>query len=225
MPDNIDDSIKSFNNARMQIESLARFVSTSLANLKHIETPLLKETSQQGMEAHSQLKKVAETTEIATFDMLEKINALMEKQIKLGELLESFKKKNPTDDFSELQNLVDSSQMDTMELMNAMQFQDITAQQIKQVEKLMAGLLKRLGQLCDILDIDRKKVFSGDFINDEPNPYQTFDKNAKYDTSSDSQENINDIISNLENKKKEKTSNSQDMIDDIISQLENNNNR
>jgi chemotaxis protein CheZ len=189
---------------RNELEKLTESISGMMENMKKMETPIF-ESRRRLPKANEQLDKITAQTEAATHQMLDMVEQILEYQEKIvqfsGEVLE-FMKKSPSEGvdtmlekINSIHEMATTSQNSSFLIMDALQFQDITAQQMNHASHLLEDIEGRLQHLL--------LVFDGNDINELAADKRR--KDRAYDPDADlfegkPQEEVDDIISKVSQK-------------------------
>ncbi len=173
-----------------ELEALAKFVKETMKELRSLQAPIIQETSKKGELAKDQLQKVTSTTEEATFNMLEKVNHLMDLSEQVKSIINDAKENNDIKKLDEVDPILEETQMDIMEIMQSLQFQDIASQQIAHVDDLITAVINRLNQLSKILNIEEKDIYY------EDNTSRSYDPNASMKKAK-SQDEIDELVKRI----------------------------
>ena len=185
---------------RDELEKLTSSINTMMDNMRKMQNPIL-ESSAQLPQANEQLDKVSAQTEKATHKMLDMVEQIIEHQEKIveissemGQFLKRSRAKNRDlygDKVRRVNEMAATSQNNAFLIMDALQFQDITAQQMNHASSLLEDIERRLQRLLG--------VFEGQEIpeNEEgagPIKTRAFDPNADMFQGRDQKE-VDDIVS------------------------------
>lgn len=174
------------------IQSVIKSIHSSRCELKKSVDGLIKKTGVQ-------LQKVTSTTEEATNKILDVAEKLDDDQMKIIELVEKIEDtvRNKSDEdvkeqFSELKDKIYANQDSAFTIMDYLQFQDITAQQIAGAYALLADTEGTLIYVSDML-----KNFDSDNGAEKFVQKTIDDKSFNADASFNDKGNIQDAIDNL----------------------------
>jgi len=142
-----------------EIVELTKSINDIISNFKQLKNPIQESQVKVPM-ATNQLDKISEQTEAATnhmLDLIENISIREEEVIKgLNEIKELLPKDN-----EKINNLINGviektnvNVNDAFTIMNALQFQDITAQQMNHAAALLEEIETKLTQICQVFGID-----------------------------------------------------------------------
>jgi len=162
---------------------------------KQLKTPI-SETKETVPRATEQLDKVSEQTEAAAHQMLDRIEKITERDQQVIEGLKSIKD-DPSKGVSLIDGLVekvDSNCNDAFMIMDALQFQDITAQQMDHASSLLEEIEMKLIGIVGVLDGQHKKVSEGavNYLKKA----RAFDPHADMFESKTDQKDIDDLVQN-----------------------------
>eukprot|EP01156_Anaeramoeba_ignava_P009914 Anaeramoba_ignava/a478447_17.p1 GENE.a478447_17~~a478447_17.p1 ORF type:complete len:333 (+),score=56.48 a478447_17:874-1872(+) len=174
------------------IQSVIKSIHSSRCELKKSVDGLIKKTGVQ-------LQKVTSTTEEATNKILDVAEKLDDDQMKIIDLVEKIEAaiknesgENTSQQFSELKEKIYANQDSAFTIMDYLQFQDITAQQIAGAYALLADTEGTLIYVSDML-----KNFDSDSESGKFTKKAIDDKSFNADASFNDKGNIQDAIDNL----------------------------
>jgi len=158
------------NKIKSEIAELSASVSGLVESFKKLKKPLT-ESKETVPQATNQLDKISNQTEVATQQMLDRIEKITEREGSIIDGLNNINDKieeQKTQDISgiikELIKLADTNMNDAFMIMDALQFQDITAQQMNHAASLLEDLENKLGHV--LVTVSGSKVTKTP--NDEP---------------------------------------------------------
>lgn len=175
-----------------QIAKLVTFIEDIVPLLNNIHSDL-HQSSSLIPKASEKLEKVTSATELATTEVMDIVDAVIARLGRMTESLDSIEE-TVADDKREavtaIRTEIEGSQDDLFSIMNALQFQDITTQQINAI-----------GQDIDTVHIklnDLLKGFQEDGITLSKVKEVAFDPNAEFDFSraADSQKVADELLKN-----------------------------
>ncbi len=182
--------IESINHSYDLIQLVIKSIHTSRSELKKSVDGLIKKTGMQ-------LQKVTSTTEEATNKILDVAEKLDEDQMKIIDILDNLEEMSESDErrtaiFDELRQKIYQNQESAFTIMDYLQFQDITAQQIAGAYALLSDTEKTLLYVSETLKrLDTTFEMSEDVKKE-------IDKNAfNMDASYTDKTNIQSAIDNL----------------------------
>ena len=173
------------------IQMVIQSIHTSRSELKKSVDGLIKKTGMQ-------LQKVTSTTEEATNKILDVAEKLDEDQMKIIALLDDIEAKTASGEidasaFEEIKTKVYQNQESAFLIMDYLQFQDITAQQIAGAYSLLSDTEKTLLFVSDMLkrfDTDRQRFESAIREIDK----RSFNEDASFGSKKVLQEAIDDLF-------------------------------
>ena len=137
-------------NIQQEIEGLAFSISEIVSKFKELHHPI-QESSDKVPQATEQLDKISEQTEAATHQMLNGVEKIVEQLEDAKTGLNQIKTCVSEDRVSEIDGLVDNlldkasvSCNDAYAIMDALQFQDITTQQVNHAASMLEEIEKKL---------------------------------------------------------------------------------
>ncbi|HKJ68286.1 MAG TPA: protein phosphatase CheZ [bacterium] len=183
LPENVlDDIVK-----------LVKSVDTMIQNFNSIRKPI-KDSSTSVPKANQQLNKVTKETEKAANRMLDLVEGITDKEIEtlsiVGDLLASAE--NLTEDeqckLQKVQQNAEQVQNDTFLIMDSLQFQDITTQQIHHASSILDAIENEMHSLLRAM---------GEAFEGGNKLERQFDPNATMEDSKKRQRNIDDLIKSV----------------------------
>lgn len=170
--------------SRELFQQMKTFTSTILSDLEGTREQLNSCSENVLSKVTEQIKKVNESTEDAVQSVLNRVDTICEKQNdvfgQLAKLKSSIQEIDECKDKIKLTELTDSLevlegeiQMEAFEIMNEMQFQDVTGQQLQQANQLLDEARAKLTDFRMLLTL-----FKSDSIED-PTEEQTGEKEPR----------------------------------------------
>lgn len=150
--------------AKGEIGRLAQYINQTMRHLQQLD-PAVGSSSRSLPTMSGQLSEVVKTTEQASMRVLNEIDLMVEEQVatekdlqRLAVLLESEMQPNPQRDatlqmLAEIQQRHSRTQGRALEIMSAMEFQDITAQRIQKSIALIGEVENRLLRLLVMFNL------------------------------------------------------------------------
>ncbi len=148
---------------RTELQQLTGSINDIMQNMKRMQNPIVESREQLPI-ANEQLDKITEQTEQATHKMLDMVEQIIEHQEQItdlsGKVSKFFKKSRAKDRevFAEqvkrISEMSSISQNNAFMIMDALQFQDITSQQIQHASTLLEDIEERLHHLLAAFDGD-----------------------------------------------------------------------
>ena len=192
---------------RKELEKLTGSVDVMMDNLRKMEHPIL-ESRQNLPKANKQLDKVSEQTEKATHQMLDMVEQIIEHQEQvvefskeIGQNLKTDLKQADIDLIIDKANQINvtasNSQNNAFLIMDALQFQDITSQQMNHASSLLEEIETRLHNLLQVFDGEADVNL--DKLEDNNKKQRAFDPDADfYDGRNQSE--VDNIVSQAASK-------------------------
>ena len=175
------------------IKELTINLSEMFESLQIISGPI-KESTENMPLATDHLSKITKQTELATNQILDKLDAMTERDSEALEIIVGEIEKlgdSKTGDtikktLVKLENAFSSDLNDSYEIMESLQFQDITSQRIGFITTLLDGVEHKLNTLLNALgEVTKlKKIVAKDY----------FDPTAEYTDSKDRQSLVDKVI-------------------------------
>ncbi len=144
------------------IEELFLFIQDVLPLMDKISN-YIGETTKSMPKAQDRIAKANKETEAATAKIMDKLDVMGQRLEEMSAQIES------SGNDEKLQSLIQDVQNDSSEIVFALQFQDITAQQLEHAQKMLHVIYTKFNQLfqtIDRLEIDDslKKIFFGNIM-------------------------------------------------------------
>lgn len=191
MEDKNDD--KWLNKINKNIDALSTNLTDMFESLHIIAKPI-KETTENMPLATDHLSNITKQTELATNQILDKLDAMTERDNEAIEFISSELEKlgdSKSEDtikktMLKLENAFSSDLNDSYEIMESLQFQDITSQRIGFITSLLDGVEHKLNALLNALgEVTKlKNIVVKDY----------FDPNAEYSDSKERQTLVDKVI-------------------------------
>lgn len=142
---------------QQEIEDLAGSISEIVAKFKELHSPL-RESSEKVPQATEQLDKISEQTEAATHQMLDRVEKIVQHVEDSKAALNQIKTCISEDRVGDVDGMVDDliekanvTCNDAYTIMDALQFQDITAQQMNHAAALLEDIEVKLNSIMGAL--------------------------------------------------------------------------
>jgi len=201
---NIEQDGQFSSRVRTELEKLTSSIDVMMDNLRKMEHPIL-ESRKRLPEANEQLDKISAQTEAATQQVLDMVEQIIEHQEQVvamsGEFAGFLKKSRSkdrdlaTDKINRINELASTSQNNAFLIMDALQFQDITSQQMHHAAALLEEIERRLHHLLGVFD--GKELPPDAFLEGEPvKKARAYDPQADMVNSKDQKE-VDSIISQV----------------------------
>jgi chemotaxis regulatin CheY-phosphate phosphatase CheZ len=188
-----------------ELKSLANSVDEMVKSFRCIQNPL-EESRKQVPEATMQLERINQQTEEAThkvLDMVEQITTessdIVQDLAKLRKALPATYFKNRSqvrDTFERMETTAASCQETAYAIMEALQFQDITAQQMAHTASLLDAVETKLFSIKGLFSDSSDERSENVIVRKQ----RAFDPNARFVASAESQSEVDQLISNARNK-------------------------
>lgn len=181
------------NKIKGNIDELASNISQMFESLHIISQPI-KESTENMPLATDHLASITKQTELATNQILDKLESMAERDNDTLELISKERAKlgdlelNGSIDktFDKIEKTIADDLNDSYEIMESLQFQDITSQRIGFITNLLDDVEQKLGTLLSALgEVTKLKVFE---------KKAHFDPKAEYADSKTKQADIDKII-------------------------------
>ncbi len=154
------------NKIQKEITELTRSINTIIDNFKQLKNPL-QESKEKVPVATNQLDKISEQTEAATNHMLDLIEKMSIREDEVISGLRELRKLLPENSEKMIKLMdniiekVDLNVNDAFTLMNALQFQDITSQQMNHAAALLEEIEVKLIQIQEVFGSATKADLDG----------------------------------------------------------------
>jgi chemotaxis regulatin CheY-phosphate phosphatase CheZ len=187
---------------RSELKELTTSINSMMEAFRSIRQPI-QESSAKLPTTASQLEKVTEQTEQATHKVLDMIESITNRESDIGNGINKVKDLIPqesldsvdglSDLLDELSNNVEANLNDSYNIMDALQFQDITTQQIDHAISLLDEVEVKLHSMLTAVGI--KDVGA---LRKNNGKQRAFDPNANFNNDSPTQQKeIDKLISGL----------------------------
>jgi len=183
-----------------EVVDLASSIKDIVDKFKQLHTPLA-ESKETVPKATEQLDKVSEQTEAATNQMLDRIERITERDQEVISGLKKFKD-DPVKAASLVEGMiemVESNCSDAYLIMDALQFQDITAQQMDHAASLLEEIELKLVGIVGVLDGEQERV--SDSVDSIQRKERAFDPHADMFEAKTGQEDIDHLVQRSSKKK------------------------
>lgn len=186
-----------------EIASLAESIHDVVGKFRELQHPLA-ESHEKVPQATQQLDKISEQTEAATHKMLDTVEIITEREQEVAEglrqILKEVSGKSKVNEkiksvVSSLVGKVNANRNDAFSIMDALQFQDITAQQVNYA----AALLEEIeGKLQKIISVVNGKDATEDEDETASGRERVYDPHADLFNKKTDQKDIDDLFQNKE---------------------------
>lgn len=188
---------------QVEIVELASSINDIVEKFKKLHHPL-HESRDQVPQATKQLDKISEQTEAVTNQMLDMVEKITQREEEVEAGFDSLKKliakKNKADEatalIDELKEKADANRNDAFSIMEALQFQDITAQQMNHAAALLDDLESKLAKVIRAMKGEDQSEGNSDDSdqNSTPNKSRAYDPHADYVDKKANQEDIDNLF-------------------------------
>ncbi|MEE9441157.1 MAG: protein phosphatase CheZ [candidate division Zixibacteria bacterium] len=167
---------------RAELKKLTGSINEIMHNMKMMQNPIM-ESRERLPKANEQLGKISAQTEKATHTMLDMVEQILEHQEKImqftGDVTGFFKKSRSKyknvhlDHLARIKEMASISQNNAFLIMDALQFQDITSQQMRHASTLLEDIENRLQYLLaafegkEVSDIEKQHALTGQAYDPE----------------------------------------------------------
>lgn len=189
----ISDALKT--KIQKEVEELTLSINSIVETFRSMKSPLV-ESHAQVPRATVQLDKIADQTEEATHRMLDKIEEVTQRETKIINCLKALPAKASgklSVNEAPLGPIIEMAQVnldDVFLVMDALQFQDITSQQIQHAAALLEDIEVKLRSIVSIV--------TGEKSDDNANPgngkKRVYDPHAEFQDKRTDQNDIDDIF-------------------------------
>ena len=185
--------------ARLQDEilSLADAIREIVDKYKELRNPIL-ESHEKVPQATQQLDKISEQTEAATHQMLDLIEKITGYSEEIVDGLNSIKQKAQGKDTAAIEDLADeliekatTTGNDAFTIMDALQFQDITSQQMNHAASLMEEIEVKLHEIIHCVQGEDESIARP---NPDPQRKRVFDPHADLFEKKTDQTEVDDLF-------------------------------
>jgi chemotaxis regulatin CheY-phosphate phosphatase CheZ len=186
---------------RDELRGLRQSINSMLVQFQRLHSPI-RESQEKMPVASQQLQKITAETEAATnrvLDMAEaitgrestlitKLSALHDQAVRLGAAALD-------EEISACRALSEQNRNDTFAIMEALQFQDITSQQINHTMDLLQDIESRLGSLLEVVEVDQELSPPPD--KPEVKKQTAYDPNAQFTLDQTGQKDVDSVINSF----------------------------
>jgi chemotaxis regulatin CheY-phosphate phosphatase CheZ len=180
-----------------EIEDLAGSIGEIVAKFKELHNPL-KESSEKVPRATEQLDKISEQTEAATHQMLDQVEKIVQhvedSKTGLNQIKTCISEDRVRDVNGVVNGLIEKANVtcnDAYTIMDALQFQDITAQQMSHAASLLEDIEHKLHSIMAVLKGSRENT-PAESANDKKG--RVYDPHADLFEKKTDQSAIDDIF-------------------------------
>lgn len=183
---------------RMQEEvaALAASINEIVSKFRALHNPLT-ESQERVPQATEQLDKISQQTEAAAHQMLDRVEGITQREGEIMEGLRTLRAQCGAQGMADAERLIDSmvEKVDTNSneaflIMDALQFQDITAQQMNHAAALLEDIETRLRSIVAVIQ-GREPQEDG---TGQPKPRRVYDPHADLSDKRTVQEDIDNLF-------------------------------
>jgi chemotaxis regulatin CheY-phosphate phosphatase CheZ len=186
-----------------EVSELSTSIATLLDGFNKLRNPIV-ESRQKVPQATNQLDKISEQTEAAAHRMLDMVEKITEREgdiiSSLGQFKEYAQSNQPDNILSEIDGVIEKANVnlnDAFMIMDALQFQDITSQQMDHAATLLEEVEGKLhGILADLGTNDNDSVRTAS----EKKKVRAFDPHADFSDKQTNQQEIDNMFDHTEGK-------------------------
>ncbi|MBU8934581.1 MAG: protein phosphatase CheZ [candidate division Zixibacteria bacterium] len=189
-------SEKLYQKMQSEVVALASSITEVVDKFRQLQNPLA-ESRETVPRATEQLDKISEQTEAAAHQMLDKVEGISQREEEVIQGLKAIKVKVVDGDLGDFAPSVDAlikkvqtNYEDAFLIMDALQFQDITAQQMNHAASLLESLETRLNSIVSVIQ-GSNDVAEATVEHKE----RVFDPNAEFTNTKTTQADIDSLFS------------------------------
>ncbi len=185
-----------------EIRSLTESIDQMVESFRNLQNPI-EESRKRVPEATMQLDQINKQTEEATHRVLDMVEQITNDAGDMVRDLTTLRKALPAtyfknrskvrDVFERMEKAASSSQDNAFAIMDALQFQDITAQQMEHTAHLLDEVETKLHSIKGFLGGDESEAKEDIVVHRK----RAFDPNARYEVSSESQEEVDNLLESV----------------------------
>ena len=187
---------------KKEIEDLTKSINEIIVNFRELKNPLEESQSKVPL-ATNQLDKISEQTEAATHQMLDIIDQISVREEEIIAGLEEARSQLEGNEavinlLSELTEKANGNLNDAFTIMNALQFQDITSQQMNHAASLLEDIEARLKQIMQAFGTT-EEVNSSEAEEKHNKRVRVFDPNADLYDKKTQQKEVDSMFDKVKN--------------------------
>lgn len=184
---------------QQEIAELSTALSKAVESFRQVQNPL-QESREKVPQATDQLDKISEQTEAAAHQMLDRIEQITQREEDIISGLDTIRSQAPADTAVDLGTLIESltekantNLNDAFMIMDALQFQDITAQQMNHAAALLEDIESKLKHI--LLAITGRPADNAPGSDEERKQRdRVYDPHADFSDKQTQQEDIDSIF-------------------------------
>ena len=178
---------------RRELTELTDAVNSIVETFRSMQSPLM-ETRKKVPQATNQLDKISEQTEAATHQVLDRVEQITQRESDIIADLEQLKQNAPDGGGETVASMITNANAnleDAYMIMDALQFQDITAQQMNHAASLLEEIEGKLQRIVGALAGERS---TGDAEAKRQTRLRVFDPNADLFDKKTDQADIDELF-------------------------------
>ncbi len=198
-----DEAVSGASGLKRGLGALKSTIEDLTRSLREIQGPLT-DTRECLPKATTHLDRISSQTEQATHKVLDMVENISNQQVEiidnlnkaLNDLADSDKQNTPVREFLEkAEEIANRSQNDAFAIMDALQFQDITTQQINHAASLLEEVDGKIGEVFGDMDESMGiENASKDAENSKKQKERSFDPHADMEFKHTSQSGIDNLV-------------------------------
>ncbi len=185
-----------------ELHGLREAVTEMLARFRQLQSPI-RESQEKMPMASSRLRKINDETEAAATRVLDVAEAITDREKSLLDQLKMVKEEAEKSGLHSLaekitvcQGLAEQNHDEIFAIIEALQFQDITSQQMSSTVDLLLDIGSRMDVLLEMMEGKRQSV-----VDDKQKKRKAaYDANAEFSTGKTGQEDIDSLIDTIKRK-------------------------
>jgi len=189
-------------NFQQELHGLREAVTEMLARFHQIQSPI-RESQEKMPVASKRLRKINDQTEAAATRVLDVAEAITDREKSLLDQLKMVKEEAEKSGLHSLaekitvcQDLAEQNHDEIFAIIEAIQFQDITSQQMSSTVDLLLDIESRMDVLLEMMDGKKRSV-----ANDKQEKQKVaYDPNAEFSTAKTGQEDIDSLVDTIKRK-------------------------
>ncbi len=184
-----------------ELQGLTDSITDVVQTFKKMQAPI-SESREKVPQATQQLEKITEQTEEAAHQMIDKVESISRISDEIVQEIADLRQALPATYFknrSRIRDKVSSIEAkaqqnldDAFVILNALQFQDITSQQVHHASSLMEEIENRLHQLLDVFDGKGGIEELQSFVRQ-----RVYDPNASFSNKQGTQDDVDSLINSI----------------------------
>ena len=187
-----------------ELKELTVSIQEMVKSFRQLQSPI-EESRQRVPEASSQLEKINKQTEEATHRVLDMVEEITNDTADIVQDLKVLRRALPAtyfknrskvrDTFERIQIKAERGQDRAFAIMDALQFQDITSQQMDHAAHLLDEVETKLHSVMGLFNPEQDGNSEYVLVHKK----RVYDPNASFNVSSDTQSNVDTLVSSLKN--------------------------